>query len=77
MIQSFINTAKEPVMIIEYKAPSVNITQAVFEQIMRYNSTLCVRYLLVSNGKRHFCCRLDYEKQSYEFIDHIPAFSDL
>ena len=71
------NTAKEPVMIIEYKAPSVNITQAVFEQIMRYNSTLCVRYLLVSNGKTHFCCRLDYEKLSYEFIDYIPAFPDL
>ena len=64
-------------MIIEYKAPSVNITQDVFEQIMRYNSTLCVRYLLVSNGKRHFCCRLDYEKLSYEFIDYIPAFPDL
>ncbi|MEN2590000.1 type I restriction enzyme HsdR N-terminal domain-containing protein, partial [Acinetobacter baumannii] len=37
-------------MIIEYKAPDVEITQAVFNQIMRYNMVLRVEYLVISNG---------------------------
>ena len=34
-------------MIIEYKAPHINITQAVFDQITRYNLVLRVDYLMV------------------------------
>ena len=36
-----------PQMIVEYKAPSVEITQAVFDQITRYNMVLKVDYLVV------------------------------
>lgn len=48
-------------MIVEYKAPEVEITQKVFDQITRYNMVLKVDYLIVSNGIRHYCCRMDYE----------------
>ena len=37
-------------MIVEYKAPHIAITQAVFDQITRYNMVLKVDYLIVSNG---------------------------
>ena len=40
-------------MIVEYKAPSVEITQAVFDQITRYNMVLRVKYLIVTNGLQH------------------------
>ena len=46
-------------MIVEYKAPTVEITQAVFDQITRYNMVLKVDYLIVSNGLNHYCCRMD------------------
>ena len=36
-------------MIVEYKAPHIEITQAVFDQITRYNMVLKVDYLIVSN----------------------------
>ena len=36
-------------MIVEYKAPEVEITQKVFDQITRYNMVLKVDYLIVSN----------------------------
>ena len=45
-------------MIVEYKAPEVEITQKVFDQITRYNMVLKVDYLIVSNGIRHYCCRM-------------------
>ena len=37
-------------MIVEYKAPEIEITQKVFDQITRYNMVLKVDYLIVSNG---------------------------
>ena len=64
-----------PVVIVEYKAPSVSITQGVFDQIARYNMTLRSRYLIVSNGLRHFCCEMDYENNTYRFLPYIPHWT--
>lgn len=66
-----------PKMIIEYKRPNVKITQRVFDQIGRYNLVMHVDYLIVSNGISHFCCRMDYEHQTYEFLQEIPSFGTL
>ena len=64
-------------MIVEYKAPDVKITQAVFDQIGRYNLVLHVDYLVVSNGLCHYCCRMDYEHNTYRFLPDIPAYQAL
>lgn len=64
-------------MIIEYKAPSVNITQEVFNQITRYNIVLRVDYLIVTNGINHYCCKVDYRNNSYYFLRDIPEYSEL
>ena len=67
----------QPRMIIEYKAPSVQITQKVFNQIFAYNTLLHADYLVVSNGMSHYCCKIDYENKSYAFLKDIPKFSEL
>ncbi|WP_321480299.1 type I restriction enzyme HsdR N-terminal domain-containing protein [uncultured Bacteroides sp.] len=64
-------------MIIEYKAPHIKITQAVFDQITRYNMVLKVDYLVVSNGMEHYCCRMNYENQNYFFLENIPDYPAL
>ena len=64
-------------MIVEYKAPSVEITQAVFNQITRYNMVLKVEYLIVSNGIHHYCCHIDYHTMKYTFLPDIPMYDDL
>lgn len=64
-------------MIIEYKAPEIVITQKVFDQITRYNMVLKVDYLIVSNGLQHYCCRIDYDQNSYTFLEDIPMYTDL
>lgn len=64
-------------MIVEYKAPDVEITQKVFDQITRYNMVLKVDYLIVSNGLQHYCCCINYEKNSYTFLQDIPMYGDL
>ena len=66
-----------PQMIIEYKAPTVSVTQRVFSQISAYNLLLHVDYLVISNGLQHYCCRMDYERQTYHFLQEVPDFLSL
>ncbi len=67
----------QPRMIIEYKAPSIAISQKVFDQITIYNFLLKVDYLIVSNGIQHYCCRMDYDNQRYCFLEDIPDYQSL
>lgn len=64
----------KPLLVVEYKAPNIEITQDVFEQIYRYNLSLKAKYLVVSNGRKHYCCRMDYQRESYHFIPVVPSF---
>lgn len=64
-------------MIVEYKAPTVAISQNVFDQIARYNMVLHSRFLVVSNGLNHYCCEMDYDNDSYRFIPDIPYWKDI
>ena len=67
----------KPVMVMEYKAPTVVVNQSVFEQVAAYNWALRADYLLVSNGLTHYCCRFDYTERQVVFLDDIPSFSEL
>lgn len=67
----------KPRMIVEYKAPSVVVTQKVFQQIATYNLLLHVNYLVVSNGLTHYCVKMDYDNQKYLFLDDIPDYKNL
>ena len=71
------DTLLQPRVIVEYKAPGVELTQQVFDQISVYNQLLHVDYLIVSNGLQHFCCRMDYEQHSYTFLQDIPPYREL
>ena len=71
------NRAMQPQMIVEYKAPDISITQRVFDQISVYNLLLHVDYLVVSNGRQHYCCRMDYEQQRYTFLNDIPDYDQM
>lgn len=66
-----------PLVIVEYKAPSVSLTQKVFDQIARYNIVLNASFLIVSNGLRHYCCRFDCEAGTYAFLRDIPQWNSI
>lgn len=69
--------AGSPLMIVEYKAPEVKITQKVFDQIYRYNTVLRAGYLVVSNGGACYCAKIDYEKGTYAFLKSVPPYEAL
>ena len=67
----------DPCLVVECKATSVEITQAVFDQVAMYNMTLMVGHLVVTNGLTHYSCRIDHEKRTYTFLKEIPAYEML
>lgn len=71
------NNKAEAIALVECKAPTVKITQAAFDQIARYNMELKVKYLVVSNGVKHYCCVIDLEKKNYQFLNGIPEYKNL
>ncbi|MDH6354039.1 hypothetical protein M2132_000359 [Dysgonomonas sp. PH5-45] len=66
-----------PLAVVEYKAPDVKVSQETFDQIIRYNMALKVGYLIVSNGLEHYCCCIDYQKQTFSFMEDIPHYGCL
>lgn len=71
------NRRAEPVLVAEFKAPEVKISQQTFDQIARYNMQLKVRFLIVSNGIQHYCCRLNFVENTYTFLPEIPDFVEI
>ena len=66
-----------PKVIVEYKRPSVTITQKVFNQISRYNLVLHVDYLIISNGLKHYCVKMEYPTGTYTFLQDIPNYAEI
>ena len=67
----------KPLIILEYKSPSVNLDQNVFNQIVRYNMALKAEYLVVSNGYKNFFCKVNYENNSIEFLKNMPKYIEI
>jgi type I site-specific restriction endonuclease len=67
-------TEGKPNMIVECKAPNVKITQDAFNQIAKYNFKLQVPFLVVTNGMKHYCCRMEYDSNEIKFLEEIPAY---
>ena len=61
-------------LLVECKAPEVPISQNTFDQIARYNMVLEAEYLMVTNGLNHYFCKMDYEKEAYQFLRELPEF---
>ncbi len=71
------NSQGEKILLVECKAPSVKITQTVFDQIARYNIVHRVPLLAVTNGLEHFYCKIDFEQEKYFFVDKLPDYEEL
>lgn len=62
-------------LLVECKAPHINISQSTFDQIARYNFKLNASYLMVTNGLDHYMCQMNFQEEKYLFLKEIPEFS--
>lgn len=68
------NRNATPIIIVEFKAPTIPISQATFDQAAVYNSKLNIQYFIISNGLEHYICHVNAEKMSYNFLPDVPEF---
>ena len=71
------NKAVQPVMIVECKQPDVAITQKVADQACRYNMTLRVPYIFLTNGRQHWVGRVYADEQRMEALPSVPTWQEL
>ena len=65
------NQTGEPSMIVECKAPDIQLTETVFHQIAQYNFTLNVETLMVTNGLDHIVCKINRETGELVFVEEF------
>lgn len=62
-----------PFLLIECKAPEIDLSQRTIEQVCLYNHTVKARYIAISNGLKHVC--MSYSGIENGFIP-MPDFPD-
>jgi hypothetical protein len=72
-----LNKELRPLFMAECKAPSVKITKETFEQILRYNMALNVKYLLLTNGETTYFASFDKTTNNYKYLNEIPPYNEL
>ena len=65
----------QPVILAECKSPDVNLgnkntLQEVFAQATRYNAVVQARYIIITNGLRHYC--YEYTEAGYTQLTSFP-----
>jgi len=66
------DTTTLPYLLVECKSAKIPITQTTFDQIARYNLALGVQYLVLTNGIATYCCQMNHENETYQFLEEIP-----
>lgn len=61
----------KPLLIVECKAMNVHLSTEVLDQILRYNISLPVRYLIITNGS--YCLGYERNAISLEPLIEIPG----
>jgi hypothetical protein len=69
--------AGKPAVLVECKAPNVKISSETFDQAARYNMVFKVKYMMVTNGIKHYCCYINFVTQKVSFLEEIPAYGNL
>ena len=64
-----------PLMVVECKAPAVELTPAVLDQALRYYSALQPRFLLLTNGTALHCFKAG--TQVLQPLDHLPDYAEM
>lgn len=65
------NAAHQPLMMIECKAMEVALDENVFHQVLRYNISVPVRFLVITNGK--YMIVFERTSTGLETLDELPG----
>ncbi len=67
------NNEAQPILLVECKAPSIELDIQTAEQISNYNFALQVDYLLMTNGPKACCWHVD-PTRAISFLKEVPLY---
>ena len=70
-----VGDSAEPLVLVECKAPEIRIDSRTLAQAVRYNSVLGARFVILTNGRKHYCC--EYRGGRYVQLAGFPDFAAL
>jgi hypothetical protein len=65
--------AGAPFLLVECKSTDVKISQKTIDQAARYNLTLKVPYLFITNGLNHYCLQQN-NGENHGYMQGLPEF---
>lgn len=68
------NKLFQPKLIVECKQPEISLAQNIFDQAGRYNLTLQVPYLAITNGVDNMVAQIDLQNSNYTFLNNYPEY---
>jgi hypothetical protein len=63
-----------PWMLIECKAPEVQITESTLHQLLSYHNTMQCNYWVLTNGHQTYCADAT-QQNNIKWIDALPAYN--
>lgn len=60
-------------LLVECKAPNIEINQKSFDQILIYNKILKSKFLMVTNGINHYYCMINEDRNNIKFLANFPS----
>ena len=66
------DSSHQPWMMVECKEPQVELSEGVLQQLLRYNISVPVTYLVITNG--HHTIGWKKEKGQLNLLQELPAF---
>lgn len=67
------NYEHKPWMMIECKEMNIRLDESVFEQLLRYNIAIPVRYMVITNGT--YCIGFEKSNNRLQLLETLPAFA--
>jgi len=71
------NRSHAPAFIIECKKPDIELNQQIFDQAGRYNLTLKVPFIAISNGTHNMVAQINFAESSFQLLNAFPGYEQL
>ena len=70
-----LNAAGNVFLLIECKAPTIELNHNTLKQLSEYNKALEAQYLAITNGLKHFIWGYDKNSQEYRPLTDFPNYT--
>tara|TARA_B100000530_G_scaffold335696_1_gene288443 strand:+ start:143 stop:562 length:420 start_codon:yes stop_codon:yes gene_type:complete len=66
------NKHGNPILLVECKAPNITLNKDTFNQSINYQKVVQAKYIMITNGKTHYC--FTFKNEKIKFLKTIPNY---